>query len=301
MLDAYHGLYLIRFGDDSTRPITISHEITTDMRISTPVNVKTTAVDPVALLPPKFFNDLDVLPDGRVLFTDSSYRYHRSQNRQEVLDGSPRGRFFIFEPKLKQLTVLVCGLHFPNGVQLQDASHALVIESTRFRIWNMDIDALQQSNDLLHSCAEDGSLSQFAESATASTAGLSLFLDRGPGFMDNIRRLSTSEDLDPKYLIGVGTKSSKPFSLLYLAYQGTWLRHIIGRIMPMRYVEKLLPKYGLVLVVDNQGNIVRSMHDPSGSTCFVSEAQVHPITGDLWLGSHSNAYLGILPHHSYQL
>ena len=53
--------------------------------------------DPMILYPPKFYNDLDISSDGRVIiFTDSSYKYTRSENRQEILDGAPRGRVFKY-------------------------------------------------------------------------------------------------------------------------------------------------------------------------------------------------------------
>jgi sugar lactone lactonase YvrE len=82
-------------------------------------------VDPTALLPPKFFNDLDIIDrttqageERIVYFSDTSYKNTRSENRQEILDGSPRGRLFSFNIHRKELTVLACGLHFPNGVQI---------------------------------------------------------------------------------------------------------------------------------------------------------------------------------------
>ena len=63
----------------------------------------------------------------------------------------------------------------------------------------------------------------------------------------------------------------------------------------MRYVEKLVPKYGLVIVVDNSGNIIASLQDPTGlNVSTISEAQRNPVTGDIWMGSHSNPFLAIL-------
>jgi hypothetical protein len=64
----------------------------------------------------------------------------------------------------------------------------------------------------------------------------------------------------------------------------------------MKWVEHLLIPYGLVLQVDESGRPLQTLHDVSGGNIsWLSHADRHPITGELWLGSHSNAYVGILP------
>ena len=55
---------------------------------------------------------------GRVVFTDSSYKLTRSENRQELLDAAPRGRLLVFDQRRGRLSVVLCGMHFPNGVQI---------------------------------------------------------------------------------------------------------------------------------------------------------------------------------------
>ena len=57
----------------------------------------------------------------------------------------------------------------------------------------------------------------------------------------------------------------------------------------------LFDRYGMVLLIDHLGIITTTFQDPSGSISMISEAQVHPKTGDLWLGSHSNPFVGIVP------
>ena len=62
----------------------------------------------------------------------------------------------------------------------------------------------------------------------------------------------------------------------------------------MRWVEHLVPKYGLVAVLSDSGAVVDSLHDPTGRISMISHAARNPWTGDIWLGSHSNHYLGVL-------
>ncbi|CAM9414400.1 unnamed protein product [Chrysoparadoxa australica] len=59
----------------------------------------------------------------------------------------------------------------------------------------------------------------------------------------------------------------------------------------MSLIEKAVPKYGLVLEFDTKGTVVKSYHDPTGRTPFVSEAHRSKSSGFLFLGSHSNAFL----------
>jgi hypothetical protein len=73
----------------------------------------------------------------------------------------------------------------------------------------------------------------------------------------------------------------------------------------MKWVEKIIPRAGLVLVVSNPKALldhgikgrsvvaaqtpgVVTLQDSSGRLAFVSEAQIHPSTGALWLGTHHN-------------
>jgi hypothetical protein len=187
-----------------------------------------------------------------------------------------------------------------------DASNSplLVVDSTRFRILEVDVRALikdkKENAALLQSCEEHGSLwKELTRQKTEGSKGavVRVFLDEIPGFLDNIRVDSKSLSRSPEkiqFLGGLGTKSSKPFSLLWTSYQSTLLRDIVGKFLPMRYVEKIAPKYGFIIRFDAAGKVVGSLQDPSGAIAYISEAHRHPKTGDIWMGSHSNPFVGIL-------
>ena len=299
ILDAYHGLFTVDITHHTDIGETI-HLLTPSQQVY-PSDDKNATVDDVVYLPPKFYNDLDVTSDGTVYFTDSSYKNTRSENRREVLDAAPRGRLFTFKPdKFKgdnKLRVLLCGLHFPNGVQLLSKSYftsdntVLVAEAARFRILQVDVSSssrLHRSNDHLQSCREDGSLRQLLG---AKAAPVSVFIDELPGFLDNIRVDNTNPD---RYFVGIGAPSIQPFSLLHWAYQRILIRQVVGKLVPMKLVEHLVPKYGLFVEFNKNGEVVRIPQDPTGRTPLISEVQRHPVTKQLWFGSHSNRYIGIL-------
>ena len=298
VLDAYHGLFSI---DMSDRSRSVRHLIHSNTTITPSPGGDTELLT----RPPLFFNDLDVSSEGVVYLTDSSYKHTRSENRRELLDAAPRGRVFSFWPKEHggdgELRPLLCGLHFPNGVQLAaGAKSLLVVESARFRVLKLELSQLSAAvtGRLTSSCGENGPLFQLLDNATArasyparSGAPVGVFLDRIPGFPDNIRADCKRPGY---YFVGCGTKSAQPFSLLWTAYQNTALRLLVGKLVPMRFVEHLVPRYGLVLHTDGAGG-GSTLQDPRGRVALVSEAQRHPVTGDLWMGSHSNKFVSILP------
>lgn len=72
-----------------------------------------------------------------------------------------------------------------------------------------------------------------------------------------------------------------------------------GKFVPMKLVERLMVPYGFVLEVcgEDSGRPVRALQDPrprEDGVSWISHADRHPLTGELWLGSHSNDFIGIL-------
>jgi hypothetical protein len=122
-------------------------------------------------------------------------------------------------------------------------------------------------------------------------SAVSIFMNSVPGLVDNIRR-----DIGgPFFLVGLGSKSSQPFSLVHFGLQEWILRTLIGKFLPMQWVEHLVPKYGLVMKISQEGKLVETLQDPTGKKIsMISEAQRHPLTGELWMGSHSNKHVAIL-------
>ena len=308
--DAYHGIFTICLTPTAPTYKQPNHILDSSHAIQVP-----SGANPVSTLPIKFYNDLEVLSDGKVLFTDSSYKYTRSQNRQELSDGAPRGRLFEYDPHTKALRGLICGLHFPNGVQLipgKNNKHQdlLLVELTRLRILRVNLSVLG-TTPLLESCGEYGdlyhllnhtTLSPPSTSSEVSASPVSLFVTSLPGIPDNIR-LNQYKPIDPAddeitdYLtVGAFSKSSKPFSFIVFLLKSTLARQLISKLVSPQRLASLVPKCGLVFLLDLNGRLIDTWHDPKGQqVTAVSEAQRHPITGDLWIGSHSNKFLGVVP------
>jgi len=277
IFDAYHGLFQLDLATNIAK-----HIITPTTTITLPADQS--EIDPTVSMTPLFYNDLDTLSNGDIIFTDSSTKFTRSENRPEILDSAGRGRLFRYSPKTKQLNVLLCGLHFPNGVQViatQPGNEVIVAELTRFRILrvNTDIPFIgghdsiysrdRKSFHALSSCSEYGSLFQALNLSQPMVTGISIFADSVPGLADNIRVDQYTQRGGPYFLVGLGGKSAQPFSLLWMAFPNHWLRYIAGRLIPMKYIEKLVPRYGLVVVYDQDGKVVASLHDPTGNVAYI--------------------------------
>jgi sugar lactone lactonase YvrE len=222
--------------------------------------------------PMRFVNDLDVANDGAVVFSDSSDKHDRSQNRLLILDNPPGGRLFKYTPSTRQLQLLASGLHFPNGVQLlPDESAVVFVELGRLRLLR---------------CA-------LAPPCTTPT----VFADALPGVPDNVRLTQDGRSL----LVGAGTRVARPFSLLHMLWRHPRFTRTLGVLlspMPLERImaaaEALVPRHGLVLRLSLDGTPLASLHDPSGRVALLSHAQ-HTSDGALWLGSATNAYAARLP------
>uniref|UniRef100_A0A4W3H2Q9 Adipocyte plasma membrane-associated protein n=1 Tax=Callorhinchus milii TaxID=7868 RepID=A0A4W3H2Q9_CALMI len=210
-----------------------------------------------------FVNDLTVTRDGRMIyFTDSSSKWQRRDNRYLVMEGTADGRLIEYDTLTKQLEVLMDDLRFANGVQLSPAEDYLLIsETTMARIRRYHTSGLRKG-------------------------GQDIFFDNLPGFPDNIRPSSSGG-----YWVGMAILRPNPgFSMVDFLAPRPWLKKLIFKLFSQEMTMKFVPKYGLVLELDEDGSVRRSLHDPHGVVVpSVSEAHEHE--GYLYLGSYHAPFL----------
>nr|DAD36701.1 TPA_asm: hypothetical protein HUJ06_007342 [Nelumbo nucifera] len=87
-------------------------------------------------IPFYFTNGLDIDQRmGIVYFTDSSTKYQRRDYAGSILSGDKTGRLMRYDPRNREVTVLLTGLAFANGVAISDdGSFVLVTETGTGRI-----------------------------------------------------------------------------------------------------------------------------------------------------------------------
>lgn len=73
---------------------------------------------------------VDVTLDGKIYFTDASYKYPLKDYMLDVMEARPHGRLLSYDPKTNQTLVLALDLYFANGLALSPDQHAIVFCET---------------------------------------------------------------------------------------------------------------------------------------------------------------------------
>ncbi|KAL8615677.1 hypothetical protein ACOMHN_034827 [Nucella lapillus] len=216
----------------------------------------------------RFLNDLTMTKGGVIFFTSSSVKYSRSNFMDVILTGDKSGRVLVFNPFAKpkeQVSELAKNLHFPNGLQLsQDETFLLVAEGAQAKIHKIWL-------------------------ATSKRGLIETFAENLPGFIDNIR-------LSPRGTFWVAVSSvryhGKPGVLDQYGLKPNYRQLIL--LMPKDQLMKRAPKYGMVLELNQQGQIIRSLHDPHGVN-YGAISEVDEYNGNLYLGSFKASFVGKIP------
>jgi len=214
--------------------------------------------------PIMFPNDLVIVDDNTIIFTDSSSKYTRRQFFAEFLELQPNGRLLQLDRESMKVKMLVDELIFPNGVTLsKDKSHVFVAETGRMRILRHYI-------------------------AGVDAGKTEVFFDNLPGAPDNIRLQENGD-------IWVPIAKMRSFITDFLDH-AAWLRNHIAKIVPIPYMNLLIqgdPTYGFIVVIDSseKNKILDSYQDPSsGSLKGLSHAL--KVGDHVYLGSFKAPYLG---------
>ncbi|KAL5546565.1 hypothetical protein UlMin_006252 [Ulmus minor] len=218
--------------------------------------------------PLKFTNDMDIDEDGDVIyFTDSSTNYHRRQFMASVLSGDRTGRLLKYNITSKEVTVLVRGIGFANGVALsEDRSFLLVAETSTckiLRLWLKGPNA--------------GSVDVFAEL---------------PGFPDNIRRNSNGE-----FWVALHAKTAL-FSRWIIS--NSWAGKLLLKLpLSLKQLHAVLvggEAHATAIKLSEEGKILEVLEDSVGKSLkFISE--VEEKDGKLWIGSVLMPFLGVYNLH----
>lgn len=86
-------------------------------------------------LPFGFTDDVDVAADGTVYFSDASYKFGMHEVMADITEHGGRGRLLKYEPLADEVTVLLDGLQFANGVAVGPGErYVLVNETGSYRV-----------------------------------------------------------------------------------------------------------------------------------------------------------------------
>jgi sugar lactone lactonase YvrE len=190
-------------------------------------------------------NNASVAADGTVYFTDSSSRYQLSEWKRDMLEHRPNGRLLRYDPATGDTDLLLDELYFPNGVALSpDESTIMVAETSTHRLIRVPLDGR-------------------APEVVADLAA----------YPDNMSAVG-----DGTYWVAL---PSPRLPILEKLLPYPRVRRVMD-VLP----EAVKPKparYGLVALVDGDGQVLRSIHGPAGRYCMITGVRQDGDT--LWLGS----------------
>ncbi|MBU3672033.1 MAG: SMP-30/gluconolactonase/LRE family protein [Sinobacteraceae bacterium] len=200
--------------------------------------------------PIRYADAVVIASDGRVYFSDASTRFAPSEwggtfeaSVLDILEQSSTGRVFEFDPKSGTTRLVARGFSFANGLAITaDGRHLLVVETGRYRVWRIAIEA--RGLDI-----------RVPESRAASSPALAtVLLDNLPGFPDNLMR-----GLDGRIWLGF----TKPRSAM-VDRMGPYPRLRAMTLRLPRALWPVPPAYGHVIAFTETGQIVRDLQDPTG-------------------------------------
>ncbi len=204
-------------------------------------------------------NDLDIAPDGKIYFTNSTKRYDAHDWALDSIENRGTGRLLVYDPKDGSTTTLLDGYRYTNGVCMAHDNKSLFFaESWRCRIHRYWI-----------------------EGPKAGTA--ECVIQDMPGYTDNINRASDGT----YWMAWLGMRTpSFDLSLRHPA-----MRKRMTRRLPQD--EWLFPNIntGGVVKFDENCNIVQTMGDLSGlAHPMVTSMREHK--GHLFIGGILNNRVG---------
>lgn len=206
-----------------------------------------------------FADDLDIASDGTIYFSDASTKFDHNYYMLDLVEARPHGRLIAYYPTTNTAKVLLDELYFANGIALSQAEDFILINETyRYRIRRYWLSGEKAGTD-------------------------DIFIDNLPGFPDGV-----SSNKKGTFWLALFTVRNPLMDALH-PYPS--LKNLMARLPKV-----LWPKpepYGLVLKLNEQGEIVESLQDPSGEHLYaVTSAQEHQ--GKLYLGSLYNNRIGVL-------
>ncbi|WP_404367675.1 SMP-30/gluconolactonase/LRE family protein [Marinobacter sp.] len=207
-----------------------------------------------------FTDDVDIAPDGRIYFSDASARFNQPDYRMDLLEMRPHGRLLRYDPASGETDVLLSSLNFANGVAVSpEGDYLLVNETWKYRILKYWLEGPNQGES-------------------------EVFADNLPGFPDNL-----AVDGAGRYWVAFPSLRNDQIDSLH---PYPWLKNQIAKL-PESMQPPVKP-YGMVAALDAEGNILASLHDPSGNH-LQEITSVNPHDGFLYFGSLHNDRIGRLP------
>lgn len=204
-----------------------------------------------------FADDLDVDAQGRVYFTDASWKFGYEDRMLDVLEHAAHGRLLRYDPARGEALTLMAGLQFANGVALgPEERYVLISQTTNYRITRYWL---------------------LGERAGQSET----FIDNLPGFPDNL----TFNGRD-RFWVALYAPRDR---LLDALGPIPFLRNMVARLPP--FLRPQPRRQGTILGIDLEGRVAEQ-YQFAGAGAYGPITSVREHQGVLYLGSLSETAIG---------
>ncbi len=215
-------------------------------------------------VPLEMADDLDVSSSGLIYFSDATRSEVGMDYYQDLMIHRPLGRLLRFNYYTDDLEVLLTGLYFANGVALSpDEDFVLVSEMSEYRITRLWLKGPRVGDR-------------------------DVFADNLPGFPDGI-----SGDGDGNYWVAM--VSPRMWFVDNIVLPNLWLRKLLMHLPTWTRLKGA--SYALIIQLNSEGEIVESLHDPSGKS-LSGITNVVERDGKLYIGTLEGDAIGVYDRES---
>lgn len=204
-----------------------------------------------------FADDLAIDAQGRVYFSDASWKFGYGDHFSDGLEHGPRGRLLMWDPTRGEAYTLMNNLHFANGVALgPDDEFLLVNETYKYRIKRYWLRGERAGEE-------------------------EILIDNLPGFPDNL----TFNGSDRFWVALYSPRNAMLDALLPQPF----LREVVARLPA--FVQPKPVRHAFILGLDLQGKVVEQYQfDGAGAHAPITSVREH--RGWLYLGSLEQDAIG---------
>ena len=226
--------------------------------------IVTVVVPRAETVPLEMADDLDVSRNGLIYFSDATGSEVGMDYYQDLMIHRPLGRLLRFNYYTDDLEVLLTGLYFANGVALSpDEDFVLVSEMSEYRITRLWLKGPRVGDR-------------------------DVFADNLPGFPDGI-----SGDGDGNYWVAM--VSPRMWFVDNIVLPNLWLRKLLMHLPTWTRLKGA--SYALIIQLNSEGEIVESLHDPSGKS-LSGITNVVERDGKLYIGTLEGDAVGVYDRES---
>ena len=207
---------------------------------------------------------LDITKEGVIYFSDASTKFGAKQSGGtlegsflELMEHGKTGRILKYDLDTQITSTVLSNLSFANGVALtKDGKHLLIVETGTYSILKMPLYEPSKVEPIISNL---------------------------PGFPDNIRR-----NADGTFWVGLVSPRSE---LADNVSDAPFMRKLIMRLPA--FLHPAPQRYGFLLRIDADGNVLENLQDPSGAYGLTTGALDGP-DGNLYISSLTEPDLAVL-------